>query len=113
MFNKKVKEKRHNDADDAYHDHEKERIFCPVCGKLLHEDNLVDVKSVVEDNLYYVGGVSIVDCTVHLHCYFEHQFEETETTMDEPHKLMAAVDAEFDRSGVCVQFEIVEVLPAE
>ena len=39
-------------------------LGCPVCGRPLKKDDLVDVKSVVEENLYDMGGVRIVDSHV-------------------------------------------------
>jgi len=84
-------------------------FVCPVCTKLLHVDNLVDCRSIVEDNLYHVGGVLIVNSRVELHCSFEHWCNEG-YTLDEPHELMAVVDAVFDRSGDCIHFEIVDIL---
>ena len=84
--------------------------ICPVCGEPLHGDNLVDAKSIVEDNLYYVGGVRIMNSRVPLACDFQHRFDKGGVTLDEPHELVAVVTAEFDGSGACIQFEIVEVL---
>jgi len=109
MSDKKMKEKGQADID-LFEEHEENmRFICPVCRKSLHEDNLVNMKSIVEDNLYYVGGVCIVG-DVQLYCDFEHQFDKEEVTMNEPHKLVAVVNAEFDGSGACIQFKIVEVL---
>jgi len=110
-MSKKMEEEGHsNTGEDVSQEHEKENFICPVCRRPLNEDNLVDMKSVVEDNLYFVGGVHIVGYAC-LHCDFEHQFDEKEVTLNEPHKLVAVVDAEFDGSGECVHFEIKEVLP--
>lgn len=111
MVDRKMKEKGHADTNvDLYEGHEGMRIFCPVCRKLLHEDNLVDVKSIVEDNLYFVGGVRIMNSRVPLACDFQHRFDKGGVTLDEPHELVAVVTAEFDGSGACIQFEIVDVL---
>ncbi len=108
MVYKKIEE-GHKNADTGEGLFQECNIVCPVCKMVLHEDNLVDLKSVVEDNLYYVGGVLIVG-KVRLHCEFEHRFDEAEVSTDDPHKLVAVVDAEFDESGKCIHFEIVEVL---
>ncbi len=89
---------------------DEDTLICPVCGRPLYEDNLVDAQSVVEDNLYDMGGVRIVDCTVHLECDFTHQFDEEGFTLDEPHNLVAVVDAEFDETGECIRFAITEIL---
>jgi hypothetical protein len=91
-------------------DKQEYEVICPVCGKRLHENNLVDRKSVVEDNLYYVGGVRIVNSRVQLHCDFEHQFNIQGIRMDKSHPLVAVVEAVFDAKA-CTNFEIVEILP--
>ncbi len=114
MSDRKMEEEGHADTDkideSSFKDHKKERFVCPVCRRPLHKDNLVDVKSVVENNLCYVGGVLIVGRGVQLRCDFEHRFNKKEVSTDDPHKLVAVVDAEFDESGECVQFEIKEIL---
>ena len=113
MVDKKMEEGHINvdtDIDTGEGLSQERNIVCPVCKRVLHEDNLVDLKSVVEDSLYYIGGVLIVG-KVRLHCEFEHRFDEAEISIDDPHKLVAVVDAVFDGSGKCVHFEIVEVLP--
>ena len=111
MFERKMEEEGHicTNADKSQ-EHEKGSFVCPVCRKFLHADSLVDMKSIVEDNLYGTGGVLIVNSRVELHCNFEHRYEKG-FTLDEPHKLMAVVDAAFDRSGACIHFEIVDILP--
>ena len=86
-------------------------LVCPVCGRLLKKGDLVDAQSVVEENLYDMGGVRIVDSHVRLECDVEHRFDEKGFTMDEPHELVVVVDAVFDGLGSCVQFAITEVLP--
>ncbi len=112
MVNRKIEEEGHTDSDEGLpEEHTKEGIVCPVCGKVLYKDNLVDKESIIEDNLYFVGGVLIKNCTILLHCDFEHLFKERDITIDDPHQLVAVVSATFDGSGECVQFEIVEVLP--
>ena len=92
---------------------ERKRIDCPVCGRPLKKDDLVDVKSVVEENLYDIGGVRIVDSHVRLECDFEHRFDEKGFTLDEPHELVAVVDAAFDERGTCTQFVITSILAGE
>jgi len=83
--------------------------ICPVCRGPLHTTNLVDVKSIVEDNLYYEGGVLLVDCPVKLHCNFEHRYHKEGFTLDEPHNLVAVVEAVFNNKGNCIHFAILEV----
>jgi hypothetical protein len=101
------KEKKgHNDMA-----HKEKMRICPVCGRPLHKGDLVDAQSVVEENLYDLGGVRIVDSHVRLECDVEHRFDEKGFTLDEPHELAVVVDAVFDESGSCVQFAITEILP--
>ena len=88
-----------------------EEARCPVCGKPLHKENLIDQKSVIEDNIYYVGGVRIINSCVQLHCDFQHQFNEDGSTMDEPHQLVGVIQAVFDDNGECITFCIKEILP--
>ncbi|KYK31960.1 MAG: hypothetical protein HXS48_26090 [Theionarchaea archaeon] len=83
-------------------------VDCPVCGNPLTKMNLVDMKSIVEDNLYFVGGVLIVG-KVRLLCDFQHRYDEEEITLENPHALTALVDAEFDNKGECIHFDIMEV----
>ncbi len=49
---------------------------CPVCGELLHEENLPDMESVILDNLYYGGDVRIGSLKVLLYCDFEHRYDD-------------------------------------
>ena len=88
-------------------------LACPVCGRPLYKGDLVDVESVVEENLYDLGGVRIVDSHVRLECDVEHRFDEKGFTLDEPHELVVVCDAVFDGLGSCVQFAIAEVVPVE
>ena len=90
---------------------EKKSFVCPVCGKLLHEVNLPDQESIIEDSLYYVDGFRIVNSQIQLHCDFEHRFEKEEQTLDEPHGLTGLVNVVFDGLGNCIQFNLVEVYP--
>ena len=105
MLDRKMEEEGHAAGKDVLHEHE---VICPVCGMVLHEDNLVDLKSIVEDNLYYVGGVQIVNSRVLLHCDFEHCYDENGFLM-KSHPLVAVVEAVFDLKE-CVHFEIKEIL---
>jgi hypothetical protein len=87
------------------------KVVCPVCGSQLHEKNLVDKEGIIDDMLYSYEGVLIVDSEVTLLCECEHQYDEEEFPIEEPHKLVAVVDAVFDGSGECTQFEITEIRP--
>lgn len=87
----------------------KSKIVCPICGEELHEDNLPDVKSVVTENLYYLGGVVIVNSSVWLLVDFWHEFTGGGVTLDNPHPLTAVLMGEFDGQGGCIHFEIKEI----
>ena len=110
MCERKMEEKGHADTSiDESQKPEKGIFVCPVCRTLLPEDDLVDVKSVIEDNLYYVGGIRIVNSQIELQCNFQHRYSEEGFTIDEPHNLVAVVTAAFDESGCCILFEIVDI----
>ncbi len=111
MSDRKMEEKKRDADKDLLQGHEKDGFVCPVCKRILHEDNLVDVKSVIDDNLCYLGGVRIVNCKVKFYCDFEHRFDEEGFIIEKPHKLVAVIDAVFDDSGRCIQFDIQEVRP--
>jgi hypothetical protein len=55
--------------------------------------------------------VLIVDSKVTFLCEFEHRYDEDWITIEEPHDLVAVVDAEFDGSGECILFVITEIRP--
>ena len=90
---------------------EPKRFVCPVCGRLLHEVNLPDQESIIEDSLYYVDGVRIINSQVQLLCDFVHRFEKEGVTLDEPHDLTGLVNVVFDGLGTCIQFNLVKVYP--
>ena len=87
------------------------KVVCPVCGSQLHEINLVDKKGIIDEMLYSNEDVLIVDSEVTLFCECEHRYDEEEFTIEDPHKIVAVVDAVFDGSGECTQFEITEIRP--
>jgi uncharacterized radical SAM superfamily Fe-S cluster-containing enzyme len=99
------------DKDQDGNLREKKSFVCPVCGKLLHEVNLPDMRSIIEDTLYHVDGVRIVNSQIQLYCDFEHRFEKEEQTLDEPHGLTGLVNVVFDELGTCIQFNLVKVYP--
>ena len=86
-------------------------IVCPVCGRQLHDTNLVDAEGIIDDKIYAAGGVLIVDSKVTFLCEFEHRFDEDWITIEEPHELVAVVDAEFDGAGECIRFVITDIRP--
>ncbi len=83
-------------------------MICPVCRKEVHEVNLPDVKSVVEDRLSWVGFV-IVDSFVRLLVDCEHRFADRDITLDNLHEFTAVVTCEFDSEGACTHFEVIEI----
>jgi hypothetical protein len=87
------------------------KVVCPVCGSQLHEINLVDKEGIIDEMLHSYGGLLIVDSEVTLLCECEHRYDEEEFTLEDPHKIVAVVDAVFDGSGECTQFEITEIRP--
>jgi hypothetical protein len=84
-------------------------IVCPVCGRQLHDTNLVDAEGIIDDKIYSEGEVLIVDSEVTLLCEFEHRYDEDGVTIEGPHNLVAVVDAEFDGSGECIRFVITDI----
>ncbi len=92
---------------------EKKSLIYPVCGNLLHERNLLDKESIIYDNLYHQGRVRIGSPRVRLYCDLEHRYDEEGFTMDDPHDLVGVIDTAFDQSGECIQFEVIEIYPAE
>ena len=112
MNGKMGKEGQADTGGNPSREHKKETFVCPECRKLIHVNNFVDMKSIVDDNLYYVGGVLIVG-KARLLCDFQHRYDEEGATMEEPHILVAVIDAEFDQSGRCIRFDTVEVQPVK
>ncbi|MGD2251143.1 MAG: hypothetical protein PVF58_22320 [Candidatus Methanofastidiosia archaeon] len=88
----------------------KEKIVCPVCKNVLHDVDLPNKTGVIEDNVYSEGGIVIVDSAVTIHCEFEHRHNEQKKTITNPHELIAVIKAEFDGTGICILFEIIEIL---
>jgi hypothetical protein len=87
------------------------KVVCPVCGSQLHEINLVDKEGIIDEMLYSYEGLLIVDSEVTLLCECEHRYDEEEFTLGDPHKIVTVVDAVFDGSEECTQFEITEIRP--
>ncbi len=106
MIKRQIEEKEGNGSGMLFNQGEK--VMCPVCEREIHEINLPDVKSVVEDKLSWVGFV-IVDSFVCLLIGFEHRFADREITLDNLHELTAVVTCEFDGHGVCTHFEVKEI----
>ena len=105
---RKMEEKGHDPSGDLVNEHEN-TLICPVCRRTLNSNNLVDMCSIVEDNLYYTGGVLIINSKVCLHCDFQHLFDKG-LPVDDPCQLVAVIDAVFDDKGKCVHFVVKEIM---
>lgn len=88
----------------------KEQIVCPVCTRVIPECDLPDKEGVITDNMYYKSGILIVDSEVKIHCKFEHIHDEEGNVIDDTHGLLAIVNTQFDHTGKCDSFVIVEIL---
>jgi len=87
-------------------------FICPVCGGTLGKRNLPDAKGVIDDEMYYCSESRIINSTVILEHPFDHYYnEEEDHIIDEPHNLMAVIEAEFDGSKKCTAFCVVQVYP--
>ncbi len=106
MIGRQIEEKEGNESEML--SSQDRGFICPVCGKDIHEVNLPDVKSVVEDRLAWVGFV-IVDSSVCLLVDCEHRFADQEITLDNLHEFTAVVTCEFDSEGACTHFEVIEI----
>jgi hypothetical protein len=89
--------------------------ICPVCGKLLGDQNLPDIEAVIKDEIFHLDENNrIVNSRVTIEHEFEHFYDEEEDKeMNEPHSLISVIEAEFDSKGDCIRFDIVEVRPTE
>ena len=86
--------------------------ICPICGRIIGEEFLPDARGFVDERLYQCGGVSLISPVI-LECTFWHFFDEDENmTMLEPHELIATVEADFNRNGKCIAFQILGIHPA-
>ncbi len=106
MIGRQIEEKEGNESEMLFSQGEK--MICPVCRREIHEVNLPDVKSVVEDRLAWVGFV-IVDSSVCVLINCEHRFADREITLDNLHEFTAVVTCEFDSQGECTHFEVIEI----
>jgi hypothetical protein len=88
---------------------------CPVCGKLLGDQNLPDIEAVIKDEIFHLDENNrIVNSRVTIEHEFDHFYDEEEDKeMNEPHSLVSVIEAEFDSKGNCIRFDIVEVHPTE
>ena len=89
------------------------KFVCPVCGRLLHKKNLLDMESIIYDNLYHKGRLRICSSRVHLCFDFKHCYNEEGFRMDDSHSLVGVVDAEFDQAGDCTRFVLKEIRAAD
>jgi hypothetical protein len=88
----------------------KEKIVCPVCKKVVHEVDLPNKESVIDENLYFEIGILIVDSDVTIYRKFEHMHDEQQGALVEPHDIVGVLKTHFDETGECTVFEIVELL---
>lgn len=87
-------------------------IICPVCGKSLNK-NVPTKNEIIEDELYD-GEIRIINSHVTIKYQFDHYYDEEENmTMEEPHRLTVFIGAEFDSTGECTAFDILEIYPGE
>lgn len=84
------------------------RMRCPSCREDIHEVNLPDVRSIVEDTLSWLE-LTIVDSSVCFLIDCEHRYEDVGMTLENPHELTAVIVSEFDSQGGCTCFEVREV----
>ena len=89
------------------------KFVCPVCGKLLHERNLPDMQSIINDHLYHQGSIRICSSRAQLNFDFKHCYDEEGFRMDDSHSLVGVVDVEFDQAGDCTRFVLKEIHAAD
>jgi len=87
---------------------------CPVCGKSVSKPHLPDVQNVITEGWYFVQKTRIVSSKV----IFEHEFdhyrdEEENIGMEESHTVVTVISAEFDGTGECTVFDILEIRPCD
>jgi hypothetical protein len=90
------------------------RVTCPVCGRLLGDQNLPDIEGVIKDGIFHLDENNrIINSRVTIEHEFDHFYNEEENKeMNEPHSLVSIIEAEFDDKGDCIRFDILEVRPA-
>jgi hypothetical protein len=112
MLSEDVEKVRYEETVGGEHTYQNEpvSILCPVCGKKL-SNQLPCMESVVEKQIYEMEDIRIVNSEVLLECGFEHYRDEEDEDfpLEVPHLLVAVIKAAFDRSGICCQFEYLEV----
>lgn len=90
------------------------RFACPVCGKSISEPHLPDIESVITHGLYFVEYTRIITSKAVLKHEFSHCYDEEEDIgMEEPHTVIAVISAEFDGTGECTVFDILEIRPCD
>ena len=89
-------------------------FVCPVCGKLVSEPHLSDVQSVIPEGWYFVRRTRIVSSKVVFGIEFDHCHDEEEDSgMEESHIAVTVISAEFDGTGECTVFGILEIRPCD
>jgi hypothetical protein len=88
----------------------KKHFTCPVCGGILSDKNLPDLKSVVDYNIYDEGNFKIVNSSFTIQYNFKHGFdEENDAALEEFHTVVVQIELTFDSTGECVVFDMVGV----
>jgi predicted transcriptional regulator len=90
------------------------QCICPVCGRLLGDQNLPDIEGVIKDEIFHLDENNrIVNSRVTIEHEFDHFYNEEENKeMNEPHSLISIIETEFDEKGACIRFDILEIRPA-
>jgi len=87
---------------------------CPMCGKLMSEPRLLDVQSVITKGWYFVQKIRIFDSKVVFEYEFDHyRDEEEDIGMEESNTAVAVISTEFDGTGECTVFDILEERPCD
>jgi hypothetical protein len=85
-------------------------ILCPVCGKKLSK-HLPNMVSVVEEQIHDIENIRFVNSEVVVECDFDHcrDEEDEDFPLEVPHPLVAVIKLAFDNTGMCSQFNYLEV----
>ncbi|MGD2251275.1 MAG: hypothetical protein PVF58_22990 [Candidatus Methanofastidiosia archaeon] len=103
------KEKEQEKEKEGEQSHS-EKIVCPVCKRVVHDIDLPNKESVIDENLYFESGILIVDSDVTLYRRFEHMHDEQKGALVQPHDIVGVLKTHFNETGECTVFEIVELL---
>ncbi len=83
---------------------------CPVCGKSVSNPHLPNVQSVIQGGWYFVQRTRISSSKVVFEIEFDHCHDEEEDIgMEELHSVITVISAEFDGTGECTVFDILDM----